>query len=257
MIIAIEITSKRTGLLLFHYEFIPSVIDDVMKDLRAGALSAIMNVMDETFGSQQSKVVKYGRFEVIITENFHTYGLLYTFEADEFQDNYLTETLNGFEKKFETELNSIDVDFIVDQLDYTSEVLRGYNALLQVDVSRLSKIMELVPSQEAFTDSVIFSRPQLSRIFTNIDDNKYFGYSNEIIKLFREFISIEHRTPFAIDELQVKLTRNIYGLLFNLPPYAILVFTKQENLEEAKKAIAEIRVTFDEIFSSKNEEESK
>lgn len=261
MMIAVEITSRHSGSLLFRYEFIPTMMDN-LKELRAGALSAIINVMDETFGSQQRKVMKYGRFEIIIQEWYHSYALLYTFEADEYQEQFLTDLVEKFENQFITEIEDLEKNNVFDEnsFDFSQETLQAYNQLLQVDVERLSKIIEIMnvsSTHPVFTDSLMFSRPGLNRIFTNITDKRYYGYSEEIVRIFKDFLTLEHKTPFSLEHFHVKLTRKVDAFLFNLAPYAIIVFLNEDKVEQAKEYIKDIKERFNDYLLSKLNEQMK
>ena len=45
--IGVEIASKSTGVVLFRHEFIPDILDEMTTDIRAGLISAILNIMDD------------------------------------------------------------------------------------------------------------------------------------------------------------------------------------------------------------------
>ncbi len=77
--IGLEITSKESGIPLFTHEFRPNMLFD--SEIRGGLISAIMQVMGETFGQQETRIVNYGQYNAILTEGEFVYGVLFTFQT--------------------------------------------------------------------------------------------------------------------------------------------------------------------------------
>lgn len=77
--IGIEFTSKISGMPLFSHEFRPHTLFN--SDIRGGLITAIMQVMGETFGQQETKIVSYGHYSAILAEENMYMGFSLPFKS--------------------------------------------------------------------------------------------------------------------------------------------------------------------------------
>ncbi|MHA2225013.1 MAG: hypothetical protein ACXAC8_07400 [Candidatus Hodarchaeales archaeon] len=240
--IGIEITSKVHGLPLFTHEFRPNTLFN--SEIRGGLISAIMQVMGETFGPQETKIVNYGNFNAILVEGTYVYGVLFSFQTGPIFEKFITELIETFENKFQSELgiltsNTLPVN--LSQFDFSNECSEAYNSLLHIDVRKLGKILDQIQNfgDKIFDNMLIFSRPEMSQIYTDLTSERFGGFSNEISIALKNILDLSNRTTFPIDSIQIALSNDFYCIMFNIFPFAIVIFVNKDDLNIAQEKIKE------------------
>ncbi len=243
--IGIEITSKELGITLFTYEFQPNTLFD--SEIRGGLITAIMRVMGETFGTGDKKTrnVNYGNYHAIITEGSYVYGILFTFQTGPIFEQFISDLVLNFEKKYKYELKRIEEpDALIDSdiYDFSAECSEAYGSLIHIDAGKLSKLLDLIASFEdrIFENMLIYSRPEMSQIYTHFSSEKFSIFSDEVSNAIKTLLELSVRTTFPIDGFEIALSQNFYCLMFNIFPYALVIFIDKKDLENAYLRINEI-----------------
>ncbi|MHA1968077.1 MAG: hypothetical protein ACW964_09770 [Candidatus Hodarchaeales archaeon] len=247
--IGIEITSKETGIPLFTYEFQPNTLFD--SEIRGGLITAIMQVMGETFGvgEKKTKNVNYGNYHAILTEGSHIYGILFTFQTGPTFEQFITDLVQKFEAKFESELNKIaepDSVIEIDDFDFSEECSEAYGSLIHIDASKLSKLLDLISNYEdkIFQNMLIYSRPEMSQIYTHLSSEKFSVFSDEVSNAIKTLLELSVRTSFPIEGFEIALSQHFYCVMFNIFPYALIMFVDKTDLETTHSRMKEIITAF-------------
>lgn len=246
--IGVEITNKETGIPLFRYEFRPNVLNN--SDIRGGLITAIMQVMGETFGETETKIVNYGQYHAILAEGKYVYGVLFTFQTGAIFEQFILELIKKFEKKFALKLEDEikNNPITAPDYDFSRECNESYNNLLQVDISKLSQILEFIHSsgEDIFENMLIFLRPGMSQIYSQLDNKAFYGYVEEVTSSLQSLLELSFRTPFKIEDFRIRLSRMFYCLMVNVSSYSIIVFIRDDQLEKARVKFKEIKRSMEE-----------
>ncbi len=243
--IGIEITSKETGIPLFSYEFQPNTLFD--SEIRGGLITAIMQVMGETFGVGEKKTrnVNYGNYHAILTEGSHVYGVLFTFQTGPTFEQFITDLMQKFEAKFQSELDNITQPNSIielDDFDFSEECSEAYDSLIHIDAGKLSKLLDLISNYEdkVFQNMLIYLRPEMSQIYTHLTSKKFSVFSDEVSNAIKTILELSVRTSFPIEGFELALSQNFYCVMFNIFPYALIMFVDKTDLEITYSRINEI-----------------
>ena len=242
--IGIEFTSKVSGIPLFSYEFRPNTLFN--SDIRGGLITAIMQVMGETFGKQETKIVNYGQYSAILAEGKHIYGVLFTFQVSSQFERFLAKMVTDFEEKHEDKLviiNEPDTLILTEDYDFTKECTEAYNSLLHIDASKLSKLLDFIQGYDdrLFENMLIYSRPEMSQIYTHLTSEKFSVFSTEVSNAIKTLLDLSNRTSFPIEAFEIALSHNFYCLMFNIFPYTVVIFIDESDLDLVRWRIEEIK----------------
>ncbi|MHA2247258.1 MAG: hypothetical protein ACXADY_20095 [Candidatus Hodarchaeales archaeon] len=246
--IGLEITSKESGIPLFTHEFRPNTLLD--GEIRGGLISAIMQVMGETFGQQETKIVNYGQYNAILTEGEYVYGVLFTFQTGPIIEKFCRGLVETFENKYLTKLETLmSPDTLIESSEYTdfsNECIEAYNSLLHIDETKLSKLLEIVHSyhDRIFENMIIFLRPEMSQIYTHLASERFSVFSNEVSTAIKTLLDLSTRTTFPIENFQISLSKDFLCLMFNIFPYTVVIFVDEDNLDTTQWRIKEIIKSF-------------
>jgi hypothetical protein len=247
--IGIEFTSKETGIPLFSYEFQPNTLFD--SEIRGGLITAIMQAMGETFGSgeKKTKIVNYGNFHAILTEGSFINGILFTFQTGPTFEQFVTDLVVKFETKYRELLERLtEPDFILDDesYDFSEECSEAYSSLIHIDAAKLSKLLDLISSYEdrIFENMLIFSRPEMSKIYTHLSSERFSAFSEEVSAAIKTLLELSIRTSFHVDGFEIALSQHFYCVMFNIFPYAIVIFVDKDDLETTYSRIGDIIEAF-------------
>jgi predicted SnoaL-like aldol condensation-catalyzing enzyme len=248
--IGIEITSKTSGIPIFKYEFRPHTLFD--SEIRGGLITAIMQVMQETFHpekAQKTRIVNYGQYNAILAEGKHTFGILFTFQTGPIFEEFVIKLIDEFENKYRLQLEVLEEPNVVieqESFDFSEECAEAYNNLMQFDVSKLGKFLDLIQNygDRMFENMLIYLRPEMSQIYTHLTSEKFSIFTNEVSTTIKTVLDLSNRTTFPIESFQIELSKQFYCLMFNVFPYAIIIFVDEKNLDIARWRIKEIRSAF-------------
>ncbi|MHA1993743.1 MAG: hypothetical protein ACW97Z_04325 [Candidatus Hodarchaeales archaeon] len=247
--IGIEITSKISGIPLFTLEFRPDTLFN--SEIRGGLITAIMQVMGETFGPQETKIVNYGHYNAILIEGIYVYGMLFTFQSGPIFERFIADLINQFEEKFQVDLEAtMNGKTLVHQehYDFAVECAQAYKSFSHIDVTNLSKLLDSIHSygDKIFENVVIFTRPEMSQIYTHLIDEKFSVFSEEVSKALKTILDLSNRTSFPIESFQIALSRDFHCLMFNVFPFSVIVFVDENDLELTHWRIQEVKTDFAE-----------
>jgi hypothetical protein len=247
--IGIEITSKDSGIPLFSLEFRPDTLFN--SEIRGGLITAIMKVMGETFGPQETKIVNYGHYNAILVEGDYVYGMLFTFQSGPIFERFIADLIEQFEEKFKADLEAtISGNSLIhqEQYDFAVECAQAYKSFSHIDVTNLSKLLDSIHSygDTIFENVVIFTRPEMSQIYTHLIDDKFSVYSEEVSKALKTILDLSNRTSFPIESFQIALSRDFHCLMFNVFPFSVIVFVDETDLELTHWRIREVIADFKE-----------
>lgn len=246
--IGLEITSKESGIPLFTYEFRPDTLF-TDSDIRGGLITAIMRVMGETFGQQETRIVNYGNYNAILAEGEFVYGILFTFQIGPIFEKFIAKVVEDFEEKFTTKLeklNTPDAGIEPSDYDFSKELVEAYSSLVHIDESKLSKLLELIHGYQdrIFDNMIIFLRPEMSRLYTHLVSERFSIYSNEVSTAIKTLLDLSNRTSFPIENFSIALSKDFHCLMFNVFPYAVVIFVDENNLNTTQWRIKEIIKAF-------------
>lgn len=247
--IGIEITSKQSGIPLFTLEFRPDTLFN--SEIRGGLITAIMQVMGETFGPQETKIVNYGHYNAILVEGDYVYGTLFTFQSGPIFERFIADLIRDFEEKFHSELESTtNGNSLVhlEHYDFAVECAQAYKSFSHIDVTNLSKLLDSIHSygDKIFENVLIYTRPEMSQIFTHLIDDRFSMYSEEVFKALKTVLDLANRTSFPIENFQIALSHDFHCLMFNVFPFSVIVFGAETDLELILWRIQEIKADFAE-----------
>jgi hypothetical protein len=249
--IGIEITSKESGIPLFTLEFRPDTLFN--SEIRGGLITAIMQVMGETFGKGEgeSKIVNYGHYNAILVEGNYVYGTLFTFQSGPTFEKFITDLVADFERKFQDDLEATASGASLihqEQYDFAVECAQAYKSFSHIDVTNLSKLLDSIHSygDKTFENMLIFTRPEMSQIYTHLIDERFSVYSEEVSKALKTILDLSNRTSFPIESFQIALSRDFQCMMFNVFPYSVIVFVAESELELTHWRIQEIKTDFAE-----------
>ena len=247
--IGIEITSKDSGIPLFTLEFRPDTLFN--SEIRGGLITAIMQIMGETFGPQETKIVNYGHYNAILVEGKYVYGILFTFQSGPIFERFISDIIDDFEDKFHTELEAtISGNSLIhqDHYDFAVECAQAYKSFSHIDVTNLSKLLDSIHSygDQIFENVLIYTRPEMSQIYTHLIDDKFSVFSDEVSKALKTVLDLSNRTSFPVENFQIALSRDFHCLMFNTFPYSVIVFVGEKDLELTHWRIQEIKNDFAE-----------
>lgn len=242
--IGIEITSKESGIPLFTHEFRPDTLF-TDSDIRGGLITAIMRVMGETFGEQETRIVNYGNYNAILAEGEFIYGILFTFQTGPIFEKFIAKIVADFEEQFHSKLKKlISPNGIVEQseFDFSKESVEAYNSLLHIDESKLSKLLDRIYSYQdrIFDNMIIFLRPEMSQLYTHLVSERFSVFSNEVSAAIKTLLDLSNRTSFPIENFQIALSKGFHCLMFNIFPYTVVIFVDEDNLDTTQWRIKEI-----------------
>ncbi|MHA1978063.1 MAG: hypothetical protein ACW98F_14580 [Candidatus Hodarchaeales archaeon] len=245
--IGIEITSKVSGIPLFTLEFRPDTLFN--SEIRGGLITAIMQVMGETFGPQETKIVNYGHYNAILVEGKYVYGTLFTFQSGPNFELFIADLISDFEKKFHDNLESVNSGktlIHLEHYDFAVECSQAYKSFSQIDVTNLSKLLDSIHSygDKSFENVLIYTRPEMSQIYTHLIDERFNMYSDEVSKALKTVLDLSNRTSFPIDNFQIALSVDFHCLMFNVFPFSVIVFGAERDLELLHWRIQEIKTDF-------------
>lgn len=246
--IGLEITSKESGIPLFTHEFRPNMLFD--SEIRGGLISAIMQVMQDTFGHQETRIVNYGQYNAILTEGEFVLGVLFTFQTGPIFEKFCRGLVENFENKYLSKLESLmSPDSLIESSDYadfSNECIEAYNSLLHIDETKLSKLLEIVHSYQdrIFENMIIFLRPEMSQIYTHLASERFSAFSTEVSAAIKTLLDLSTRTSFPIENFQIALSTDFHCLMFNVFPYTVVIFIDEDNLDTTQWRIKEIITAF-------------
>ncbi|MHA2175023.1 MAG: hypothetical protein ACXAB2_08515 [Candidatus Hodarchaeales archaeon] len=245
--IGLEITLKESGLPVFTYEFQPDTLFN--SDIRGGLITAIMQVMDETFGHQETKIVNYGHYNAILVEGSFVYGTLFTFQTGPVIEKFIAKLVAIFEKRFWSDLESTVTGASIinpDEFDFSEECSKAYKSLSHIDVSNLSKLLDSIQfyGDNVFENILIFTRPDMSQIYTHLISERFSAFGNEVSKAIKTVLDLANRTSFPIASFHIALSNNFHCLMFNIFPYSVIVFVEEDDLALTHWRIQEIKDAF-------------
>ncbi|MFW9855331.1 MAG: hypothetical protein ACFFFG_09720 [Candidatus Thorarchaeota archaeon] len=241
---------KGSGLPLFSYEFRPHML--FHPEIRGGIITSIMQVMEDTFGDQvqATRHVKYGQYVAIVAEGKHTYGVFFTYQTGPVYERFIVDLVNSFESKFGKALADKSWDGVVDtkQFEFTKECNQAFESLIKLDTEKLEKLLEILHSQSDyfFDDMLIYSRPEMSQIYTHLTSDRLASVGDEVAATIKQVLDLSNRTQFPINNFQLGLSGEFYALLWNVFPYAIVIFVEKKDLDLAHLRITEITDNFKE-----------
>ncbi|MFX0124736.1 MAG: hypothetical protein ACFFAE_13990 [Candidatus Hodarchaeota archaeon] len=246
--IGLEITSKESGIPLFVYEFRPDTLF-TDSDIRGGLITAIMRVMGETFGQQETRIVNYGNYNAILAEGEFVYGILFTFQTGPIFEKFIAKVVEDFEEKFYIKLEKVDTPnegVEPSEFDFSKELIEAYNSLLHIDESKLSKLLDKIHSYQdrLFDNMIIFLRPEMTQLYTHLVSERFSIFSNEVSTAIKTLLDLSNRTSFPIENFQIALSKNFHCLMFNIFPYAVVIFVDEDNLNTTQWRIKEIIKAF-------------
>jgi hypothetical protein len=247
--IGIEFTSKNSGIPLFTHEFQPDTLFN--SEIRGGLITAIMKVMDETFGPQETKIVNYGHYNAILVEGKYVYGTLFSFQTGPIVEKFIGQLVADFEQKFNSELSTAATHNSLihpDYYDFANECTEAYKSLSHIEVTRLSDLLDAIQSygDNLFEDMLIYTRPDMSQIYTHLISDKFSAFGTEVSHAIKTVLDLSNRTSFPIDSFQISLSENFHCLMFNVPPHSVIVFVNEEDLALIHWRIQEIKDKFAE-----------
>ncbi len=251
--IGIEITSKVSGIPLFTLEFRPDTLFN--SEIRGGLITAIMQVMGETFGKGEgqgeTRMVNYGHYNAILVEGDYVYGTLFTFQSGPTFENFIVKLISQFEEKFKDDLEKTATGSSLihqEHYDFAVECAQAYKSFSHIDVTNLSKLLDSIHSygDKTFENMLIFTRPEMSQIYTHLIDEKFSVYSEDVSKALKTILDLSNRTAFPIESFQIALSRDFHCLMFNVFPYSVIVFVAETDLELTHWRISEIKSDFEE-----------
>ncbi|WP_455141741.1 hypothetical protein [Candidatus Hodarchaeum mangrovi] len=240
--IGLEFFDKETGIFLFSYEFRPDILYN--SEIRSGLLTAILNIMQETFGTQSSKTrnITYGKYSAILAEGNHLYGVLFCYQTGPIYEQFLYNLVERFETIYQKQLEEVKINYqIPTEFEKFNQYIRKeYDTLLQVDVLQLSRLLELIQSynEVIFDNMLIFSRPEMNQIYTDLG-SEFSKFSEEISNTIKVILELSVKTEFTIEHFEIALSPTKYCLMFNISPYSIILFIDKKQLEFAKWRIKE------------------
>ena len=93
--IGLEFFDKETGIYLFSYEFRPDILYN--SEIRSGLLTAILNIMKETFGESgaSSRRITYGKYSAMLAEGNFIYGVLFTYQTGPIYEQFLYDLVEN------------------------------------------------------------------------------------------------------------------------------------------------------------------
>jgi hypothetical protein len=247
VLIGVEIMDKGSGLPLFSHEFRPNTLFDT--EIRGGIITSILQVMKDTFGQTQStRHVKYGQYIAIVAEGEYTYGVFFTYQTGPIYEQFILDLVTKFEDKFQKIWADHSWDGLVDtkKFEFTKECNHAYNSLIKLDTEKLEKLLEILHSQDDyfFDDMLIYSRPEMSQIYTHLTSDHLKTTGEEVAETIKQVLDLSNRTQFFIDSFQLGLSEEFFALLWNVFPYAIVIFVKKEDLDLAHLRITDIITSF-------------
>ncbi|MFX0015891.1 MAG: hypothetical protein ACFFBQ_19725 [Promethearchaeota archaeon] len=246
--IGIEITSKESGIPLFTHEFRPDTLF-TDSDIRAGLITAIMRVMGETFGRQETRIVNYGQYNAILAEGEFVYGVLFTYQIGPIFEKFIAELVSKFEERFRPKLEKLSSpESIIEpaEFDFAEECFEAYNSLLHIDETKLRKLLDIIHGYQdrIFENMIIYLRPEMSQIYTHLVSEKFSVYSNEVSTAIKTVLDLSNRTSFPIENFQIELSKNFHCLMFNIFPYTLVIFVDEDKLDTTQWRIKEIIKAF-------------
>ncbi|MHA2203785.1 MAG: hypothetical protein ACW991_08855 [Candidatus Hodarchaeales archaeon] len=246
--IGLEITSKESGIPLFAHEFRPDTLF-TDSDIRGGLITAIMRVMGETFGQQETRIVNYGNYNAILAEGEFVYGILFTFQTGPIFEKFIAKVVEDFEQQFYPKLerlNSPNGGIDPSDFDFSKELVKAYNALVHIDETKLSKLLDKIYSYQdrIFDNMIIFLRPEMSQLYTHLVSERFSIFSAEVSTAIKTLLDLSNRTSFPIENFHIALTTNFHCLMFNIFPYTVVIFVDEDNLNTTQWRIKEIIKTF-------------
>lgn len=250
MLIGVEIMDKISGLPLFSHEFRPNTLFNT--EIRGGIITSILQVMKDTFGdqTQATRHVKYGQYVAIIAEGKYTYGVFFTYQTGPIYERFIIDLVSSFENKFHEVLTNQLWNGVVDseQFEFSSECNQAFNSLTKLDTKKLEKLLEILHSQDDyfFGDMLIYSRPEMSQIYTHLTTPDLKNAGEEIASAIKDVLDLSNRTIFTIESLELGLTEELYAVLFNVFPYAVVIFVEKKDLKLASRRTTDIINSFSE-----------
>ncbi|MFX1283135.1 MAG: hypothetical protein ACFFB5_05745 [Promethearchaeota archaeon] len=247
--IGFEITTKESGIPLFTHEFRPDVLF-TDHDIRGGLIGAIMQVMGETFGQQETKIVNYGHYSAILTEGDYVYGVLFTYQTGPIFEKFCRGLVENFENQYYSKLEKLmspkTIIDVSEYADFSKECNEAYNSLIHIDETKLSKLLDIIHSyhDRIFENMIIFLRPEMSQIYTHLASEKFSVFSSEVSTAIKTLLDLSNRTTFPIENFQIALSKNFHCLMFNIFPYTIVIFVDEDNLDITQWRIKEIITSF-------------
>lgn len=246
--IGIEITSKESGIPLFTHEFRPDTLF-TDSEIRGGLITAIMRVMGETFGQQETRIVNYGHYNAILAEGDFIFGILFTYQTGPIFEKFIAEMVTNFEERFRSKLEKLTApDSMIEasEYDFSNECSDAYNSLLHIDETKLSKLLDIIHGyhDRIFENMIIFLRPEMSQIYTHLVSKRFSVFSNEVSTAIKTLLDLSNRTSFPIENFQIALSTNFHCLMFNVFPYTVVIFVEEDNLGITQWRIKEIIKSF-------------
>ncbi len=236
--IGVNIIAK-SGLLLFSHFFVPG-FSDVDEDLRAGLMTAVLSVIQDT---QQTgiKTIDQGNYFVHIIEGKYTYGLFFSHENDLKEQKFANTSFQNFESVFQEKLkedNSLDDDEFLEFREYLN---RKYSSLIAIDVVGLSKIIEIM-QESFFSDYIILEKPNLHQVFTNISSlSEIHPYANQIATMCKNIIESSMVIGHEITHLQFDLGETFFVSMNRFAKYLVIIIVDKKDRDKAVQEIIRIR----------------
>ncbi len=238
--IGVNITTKN-GLLIFSHFFVPgfSVVDE---DLRAGLMTAVLNVVKETQKDTGIKTIDQGKYFVHIVEGKFTYGLFFSHENDLKEYKFANATLQQFETEFQDKLKDDTITF--DQTDnefteFQNYLKRQYSALISIDVIGLSKIIEVM-EESIFSDYIVLEKPYLHQVFTSISIPTIHPHANQIALMCKNILEASIRIGQEISILQFNLGELFYVFADQVGKYILIVVVSAKDKDKNYKELLRI-----------------
>ena len=245
-LIGLELFDKETGIFLFSYEFRPDILYN--SEIRSGLLTAILNIMQETFGTQSIKTrnITYEKYNAILAEGNHLYGVLFSYHTGPIYEQFLYDLVERFETTYQRHLEEIRISYQIpaEFENFNQHIRKEYDSLLQVDVLQLSRLLELIQSynDDIFDNMLIFSRPEMTQIYTHLS-SEFSSFGEELSNAIKVILELSVETDYNIEHFEIALSSTKYCLMFNTLPYSIIIFIDKKLLEFARWRIKEMQNT--------------
>lgn len=151
-----------------------------------------------------------------------------------------------FEEKYKEMLSVInepDTIILTEDYDFSQECVDAYNSLLHIDATRLSKLLDIIQGYDdrLFENMLIFSRPEMSQLYTHLTSEKFSVFSTEVSGAIKTLLDLSNRTSFPIEAFEIALSHNFYCLMFNIFPYTVVIFIDEADLDLVRWRIQEIK----------------
>ncbi|NHJ02423.1 MAG: hypothetical protein EAX86_09835 [Candidatus Heimdallarchaeota archaeon] len=176
----------KNGILVFSHPFSGVNLQEEDRDMRAGLLTAVLNVLRETQGESISSI-KHKDYHLVLYEGVLTYGILTTTKDDPTLHGFIRKIVLRFELMYTYELHKGIIFNRKDFEDFREVVTKEYSALLNIDISKVGKILEIM-QRSSISDYIIYEDKFFNPVFMSVVDPVISSYANQLTQIFRGIV---------------------------------------------------------------------